>query len=50
MSGQDGIRECPASQVQRRIPSLGSSVGSRWTKDHKPAALGAFDHSGSREC
>lgn len=30
-----------ASQVQRRIASLGTSVGPPWTKDHKTAALAA---------
>lgn len=30
-----------ASQVQRRISSLGSSIGPPWTKDHKTAALAA---------
>jgi len=30
-----------ASRVQRRISSLGSSIGPPWTKDHKAAALGA---------
>lgn len=30
-----------AGQVQRRIASLGSSIGPPWTKDHKAAALGA---------
>jgi len=30
-----------ASQVQRRITSLGSSIGPPWTKDHKTAALAA---------
>jgi hypothetical protein len=30
-----------ASQVQRRIASLGSSLGPPWTKDHKTAALAA---------
>ena len=30
-----------ASRVQRRISSLGSSVGPPWTKDHKMAALAA---------
>ena len=30
-----------ASRVQRRISSLGSSVGPPWTKDHKTAALAA---------
>ena len=30
-----------ASLVQRRISSLGSSVGPPWTKDHKTAALAA---------
>ena len=30
-----------ASRVQRRISSLGSSLGPPWTKDHKTAALAA---------
>ena len=30
-----------ASRVQRRIASLGSSIGPPWTKDHKAAALAA---------
>jgi hypothetical protein len=30
-----------ASRVQRRISSLGSSIGPPWTKDHKTAALAA---------
>ncbi|HYA62496.1 MAG TPA: hypothetical protein VED66_04790 [Candidatus Sulfotelmatobacter sp.] len=30
-----------ASRVQRRISSLGSSIGPPWTKDHKMAALAA---------
>jgi hypothetical protein len=30
-----------ASRVQRRISSLGSSIGPPWTKDHKAAALAA---------
>jgi hypothetical protein len=30
-----------ASRVQRRIASLGSSIGPPWTKDHKTAALAA---------
>jgi hypothetical protein len=30
-----------ASPVQRRIASLGSSIGPPWTKDHKAAALAA---------
>ncbi len=30
-----------ASPVQRRISSLGSSIGPPWTKDHKTAALAA---------
>ncbi len=30
-----------ASRVQRRISSLGSSIGPPWTKDHKSAALAA---------
>ena len=30
-----------ASRVQRRITSLGSSIGPPWTKDHKTAALAA---------
>jgi hypothetical protein len=30
-----------SSQVQRRIASLGTSVGPPWTKDHKTAALAA---------
>ena len=30
-----------ASRVQRRISSLGSSIGPPWTKDHKRAALAA---------
>jgi hypothetical protein len=30
-----------ARRVQRRISSLGSSVGPPWTKDHKTAALAA---------
>ncbi len=30
-----------ASQVQRTISSLGSSLGPPWTKDHKTAALAA---------
>jgi hypothetical protein len=29
------------SQVQRRISTLGSSIGPPWTKDHKTAALAA---------
>ncbi len=31
-----------ASQVQRRIATLGSSIGPPWTKDHKAAALAAL--------
>jgi len=31
-----------ASQVQRRIATLGSSLGPPWTKDHKAAALAAL--------
>jgi len=30
-----------ASRVQRRISSLGSSIGPPWTKDHKSAAIAA---------
>jgi hypothetical protein len=30
-----------ANRVQRRISSLGSSIGPPWTKDHKTAALAA---------
>lgn len=30
-----------ASRVQRRIATLGSSIGPPWTKDHKTAALAA---------
>jgi hypothetical protein len=30
-----------ASRVQRRIATLGSSIGPPWTKDHKAAALAA---------
>jgi len=30
-----------ASRLQRRISSLGSSIGPPWTKDHKTAALAA---------
>jgi hypothetical protein len=30
-----------ASRMQRRISSLGSSIGPPWTKDHKTAALAA---------
>jgi len=30
-----------ASRLQRRIASLGSSIGPPWTKDHKTAALAA---------
>jgi hypothetical protein len=30
-----------ASQVQRRIESMGSSIGPPWTKNHKSAALAA---------
>jgi hypothetical protein len=30
-----------AGRVQRRIASLGSSIGPPWTKDHKAAALAA---------
>jgi hypothetical protein len=30
-----------ASRVQRRISSLGSSIGPPWTRDHKAAALAA---------
>jgi hypothetical protein len=30
-----------ASRMQRRIASLGSSIGPPWTKDHKSAALAA---------
>jgi hypothetical protein len=30
-----------ASRVQRRISTLGSSIGPPWTKDHKAAALAA---------
>jgi hypothetical protein len=30
-----------ASRVQRRIASMGSSIGPPWTKDHKAAALAA---------
>ena len=31
-----------ASRVQRRIASLGSSIGPPWTRDHKTAALAAL--------
>jgi len=31
-----------ASQLQRRIAALGSSIGPPWTKDHKAAALAAL--------
>ena len=31
-----------ASQLQRRIAALGSSMGPPWTKDHKAAALAAL--------
>ena len=31
-----------ASRVQRRISSLGRSIGPPWTKDHKTAAIAAF--------